>query len=165
MVREITNTQDVIDSRDVIARIEELEDERQSLVDEIEEAEEALGAIDCDNEEEAYAGAEETLEDAKEALKDWDASDEAAELKTLKTLAEDGEDSTDWSYGETLIHEDYFTKYIEELIDDCYEMPKEMKSGDWPWRHVVIDYEAAAEEAKQDYFTVDFDGATYWIRA
>lgn len=70
----------------------------------------------------------------------------------------------DWSYGETLLHEEYFTKYIEDLIDDCYEMPKEMHSGNWPWRHMTMDYEAAADEAKQDYFEVDFDGVTYYIR-
>ena len=99
----ISNMEDVIDSRDIIERIEELESERQDLVDAIEEAEDALGAIDCDNEEEAYAGAEETLTDAKEALTEWYASDEAEELKILKALAEEGENSPDWSYGETLI--------------------------------------------------------------
>lgn len=166
MKTEISNQDNVIDSRDVIARIEELESERQTLIDEIEEAEEALGAIDCDNEEEAYVGAEETLQDAKGALVEWDASEEAEELAALKALEEEASSSPDWEYGETLIHEDYFTKYIEELIDDCYEMPKEMKyGGDWPWRHVVIDYEAAAEEAKNDYSKVDFDGTNYWIRA
>lgn len=75
-----------------------------------------------------------------------------------------GESSPDWSYGETLIREDYFTKYIEELIDDCYEIPKEMNSGEWPWRHMTIDYEAAAEEAKQDYMELNYDGVTYFIR-
>lgn len=165
MKTEISNQDRVIYSRDVIDRIEELESERQTLIDEIEEVEEALGAIDCDNEEEAYAGAEETLQDAKESLVEWDASEEAEELAALKALEEEASSSPDWEYGETLIHEDYFTEYIEELIDDCYKMPKEMKSGDWPWRHVVIDYEAAAEEAKNDYFIVDFDGTNYWIRA
>ena len=36
---EINNAADVIDSRDVIERIEELQDERQALADELEEAE------------------------------------------------------------------------------------------------------------------------------
>ena len=53
---------------------------------------------------------------------------------------------------------------VEELIDDCYELPKEFKSGEWPWRHMKIDFEAAAEEAKQDYTSVEFFGITYWIR-
>lgn len=33
---------------------------------------------------------------------------------------------------------------------------------EWPLRH--IDWDAAAEELKQDYTSVEFDGVTYWIR-
>ena len=42
MARTISNSEDVIDSRDVIARIEELESERQDLVEAIEGAQETL---------------------------------------------------------------------------------------------------------------------------
>lgn len=121
----IDNTQDVLDSRDIIARIEELEG-----IDAAERSE-----------------------------------DEISELATLATLAEEGKGSPDWHHGETLIRESYFTTYIEELIDDCYPMPKELNSGDWPWRHVTVDYDAAADEAKADYNEIDFDGVTYLIRA
>lgn len=72
--------------------------------------------------------------------------------------------SPDWIHGETLIREDYFTTYIEELIADCYRLPKELTSGDWPWRHITVDYDAAADEAKADYMEADFDGVTYYIR-
>ena len=44
-------------------------------------------------------------------------------------------------------------------------MPKEMDSGNWPYRHMTMNFEAAAEEAKQDYMEVDFDGNTFLIRA
>ena len=73
------------------------------------------------------------------------------DFEELKKWCEPFEYSPDWEYGEILISEDYFTSYIEQLIDDCYEMPKEMNSGNWPYRHITIDYEAAADEAKQDY--------------
>ena len=153
MTREIGNCEDVIDSRDVIARIEELYDElHDEYSDYMLEQEHTPTGID-DVSFDDWLDLEDHLRDEKD------------EYLSLVKLAKQGEDSPDWSYGETLIHEDYFTKYIEELIEDCYEIPKEMKSGNWPWRHVVIDYEAAAEEAKQDYFSVNFDGATYWIRA
>lgn len=92
-------------------------------------------------------------------------SDEAEELRQLRSLAEEAESSPDWQYGETLIHEKYFTTYTDELISDCYPIPKEMESGEWPWRHMSIDYESAAKELKQDYFEVDFGGETYLIRA
>ena len=134
---EISNSDDLIDSRDVIARIEELQDERDSI-----EAEDG---------------------DISE-LEAWD-EENKEELDALLKLQDEASASPDWHHGETLIREDYFTDYIEELINDCYDMPKEMNSGAWPWRHIAIDYEAAAEEAKQDYIEVDFDGATYLIRA
>lgn len=59
------------------------------------------------------------------------------------------------------IREDDFERHIRDLIGECYEMPKEMKSGQWPYRHITIDYAAAAKEARQDYYEVDFDGVTY----
>ena len=124
--RDISNTDDVIDSRDVIARIEELES----------------------------VGEDEILDD-----------DDMEELRVLKALAEEAESSPDWIHGEGLIRESYFVDYTEQLIDDCFELPKELNSGDWPYRYITIDYEAAADELKQDYFEVDFDGVTYLIRA
>ena len=119
----VTNSESMIDSRDVIARIDELEA----------------------TEERSY--------------------DEQAELAALQALADEANSSPDWVHGEALIREDHFTAYIEDLIKDCYEMPKEFSSGEWPWRHMKIDYEAAAEEAKADYMEVNFDGVTYLIRA
>jgi hypothetical protein len=142
-----SNTDDTIDSRDIIERIEELEAEREEL-------ESAVNDPESDDE----------TADAIAALAAWDA-DNLEELETLQALASEAEDSPDWVHGETLINESYFTDYIEELINDCYEMPKQMHSGDWPYRHMIIDYEAAAEEAKVDYTEVTFDGNVYLIRA
>lgn len=86
-------------------------------------------------------------------------------LEELRSLAAQCDHVSDWNHGETLIRESHFTVYIEQLIDDCYEMPKEMKSENWPWRHMSVDFEAAAEEAKGDYIEVTFWGETYFIRA
>ena len=171
-MKTISNTDNVIDSRDIIERIDELTGDFQALVDDIEAAEtdeeremafSALSAwlIGHTNIVPDLRTTEEiTFDDVSE----WAESDDAHELKALLALADEAECSPDWSYGETLIHEDYFTYYIEELINDCYELPKEFNSGAWPWRHMTLDYEAAADEAKQDYMEVNFDGATYYIR-
>lgn len=142
-MKTISNSDDVIDSREVIERIESLETMRDMCT-----------MIRDDG----------TEEPDPDGWADQN-PDDAAELAALKSLAEKAEDSPDWRYGETLIRESYFTDYIEELIADCYKMPKEMNSSDWPWRHVTIDYEAAADEAKDDYIECDFDGVTYLIRA
>jgi hypothetical protein len=126
MTNEITNDQDIIDSRDIIERIDELSSYDPSEI----------------------------------------SKDDLAELLSLKVLAEEAEPgSSDWQHGEQLIRKSYFVEYITDLIHDCYEMPKEMNSGSWPYRHMTIDYEAAANEAEQDYASVDFDGVEYLIRS
>ena len=122
-----TNQDDIIYSRDVIARIEELESEIEDAV--------------ADDEPDLV-------------------EDEIEELATLKALAEEGEASTEWSYGETLIRDSYFETYARELAEDCCELPD---PGQWPAR--CIDWEQAAEELQMDYTLVDFDGVEYWIRA
>lgn len=133
MSNTITNQDDVIDSREIIERVEELES--------------------C-------------LQDHKEDPSGGHISaDDVAELRVLQKLAEEASSSPDWNYGETLIRRSYFVDYIAELIDECYELPKELTSGQWPYRHITIDYKAAAEEAEQDYMSVDFDGVEYLIRA
>ncbi len=148
MTNTISNQDDVIDSRDVIAKIEELESELQQACEDQSK----------NNEFEPWL--ENMAADEKGVMQDA-----AQELLALRELASEAESSPDWIHGETLIRESYFTDYIEQLIDDCYEMPKEFKSGNWPWRHMTIDFEAAADEAKQDYMEVDFDGETYLLRA
>ena len=92
-------------------------------------------------------------------------NEEAQELAILLKVQEQAEDCADWRYGETLINESYFTDYIEDLIKDCYELPKEFESGNWPWRHMTLDYQAAADEAEYDYTRIDFDGVDYLIRS
>lgn len=150
----IDNTQDIIDSCDIINRIEELESILSDAHQENEEnhnltLEEYIIAVHADQ---SPAHAHQYWEEAEELLK-------------LRKVAEQAEGYGDWDYGEQLIREDHFTAYIEGLIDDCYEMPEQMNSGEWPYRHITIDYEAAAEEAKSDYTEIDFDGVTYLMRA
>ena len=98
-MKPITNYDDVIDSRDVIARIEELESERW-----LSFTMEDLGGQELENWKEDYQD----------------------ELDSLKALAEEAEGSPDWEYGETLIRDSYFTEYAEELCKDIGEIPKEL---------------------------------------
>lgn len=109
-----TNTDSVIDSRDIIKRIEELESDPQE--------------------------------------------DEAEELATLKALVDECEQySSDWKYGETLIHRNYFNEYMDEMIEDCYQLPKNLPY----WISFTIDYDAL----EQDYYSVYLDGEEYLIRS
>lgn len=86
--------------------------------------------------------------------------DEREELGQLLSLKEDASDSPDWEYGETLIRDGYFLNYAMQLAEDIGAVPSSIP---WPMSH--IDWNAAAEALKQDYFYVNFDGDTYWIRA
>jgi hypothetical protein len=157
----ISNSDDMIDSREVISRISELADERQALVDEIEEAEANVrrhhkDVLDPDGE---YPEHEEYRR-CRDALTDWDASEEAEELTALKALAGEAEwYSVDWRHGVTLIRESYFTTYARDLAVDIGAV-----SDDAKWPCTCIDWDEAADELKMDYTSVDFDGVTYYVR-
>ncbi len=128
---EITNNQDVIDSRDVIARIEALEESIQDAFDAHEENPDA----------------------------EVPDEDEVEELARLKKLAAQGEGYGDWDSGETLISESHFPDYARELHADTSETVLDA----WPYN--CIDWEKAADELKQDYTELDFDGTAYFMRA
>ena len=152
MSADITNQDDMIDSRDVRNRIEELQDERNALVDALEEEKDAFIADDEDSEN--------AVEAAQTALAEWDAGEEAEELKVLLALQEEAEGyAEDWHHGALLIRGSYFQTYAEELAEEIGAIDRNAK---WPLSH--IDWEAAAEALKQDYTSVDFDGVEYWVR-
>lgn len=146
--RTISNTESVLDSRDIISALEDL------MNDAIEEY-----AAWLDDEKEFSAEDGEFID----INDDWLENEFGYydEIKVLQALCEDGEAFVDWEHGETLIHDSYFAQYAEDLAYDLGMVTGEMM--DWPLRH--IDWQAAAEELQQDYSTIDFDGQQYWIRS
>jgi hypothetical protein len=139
---EISNAADVIDSRDVIARIEALTELRDSA-------------------QEDAQGDKETMEDGTDLyLSDDFTEDEYRELKALESLQDEAEGyAADWKYGETLIRDDYFEDYARQTAEELGLISRDDK-----WPATCIDWEKAADELKQDYTAVEFDGVTYWIR-
>lgn len=147
-----SNTDDVIDSRDIIERIEELQSDRLALKQALEEAEAAL--LEDDTEENQLA-----VDEARDDLTAWDNSHDAEELKTLEKLAEDVQEfNTDWEYCVTLIHESYFTEYTKETVTDSGYISKDFP--DW----IAVDWDKTAENVKRYYAEIDFDGETYFIQ-
>lgn len=125
--------QDVFDSRDLIERLEELE-----------------ALEECANDPEA----------TQEDLDEW-TRDLADELTTLRAFAAEAEDyCEDWPYGETFIHEDYFTEYTKELVLDCGYIPASLPD----WIENNIDWDGVADELKVDYTEFELDGNTYYAR-
>lgn len=156
----IDNHQDVIDSRDVIERIEELEAERQVLQDSLDESIACCEYHGTPESHPEHFEAQE-LRDCRAALAAWDESDEGQELATLRALAEECEGyASDWKHGEALIRASYFTEYAQQLAEDCG-----MVNSAATWPNNCIDWEQAARELKYDYTEVDFGGASYYIRA
>ncbi|MCK9521149.1 MAG: hypothetical protein M0R74_19320 [Dehalococcoidia bacterium] len=152
---------DIIDSRGVEARIDELESEVTAWDDTKTELEEALEDAKADPDEEGRdrVDIEEAEADLQAHLSDADDIDTAREeLKTLTELR-DGCGSREWAYGLTLINESYFQEYAQQLADDIGAVNKDMS-----WPYTCIDWDQAAEELKQDYSSVDFEGETYYYR-
>lgn len=141
MSRSIDNGQDIMDSRDVIKAFEEMAQEREDLLEMIEDAEDVDEKID-----------------AEKALKDWD-DDNGPEFEALEALCAEGEDLEDWVHGATLIRDSYFTEYAQQSAVDIGAINKNQS-----WPNNCIDWDEAADQLKQDYSCVEFDGVTYWVR-
>jgi hypothetical protein len=187
MAREISNTDNILDSRDVIKRQEELNDEREALVETVQEASDALAelvemevgsdpaivhdkaeeaelvlTIDEDGEKienEKLEELQEAFRDATEELNDWDC-DNKEELDALTALCEEGESNcSDWIHGEALIREDHFEDYCQELVKDIGDMPRNIPS------YIEIDWSKTANNLKVDYTEIDYGGVTYLVRS
>jgi len=65
----------------------------------------------------------------------------------------------DWQYGETMVRDDYFVTYAQELADDIGAIDKEAA---WPVSY--IDWDRAADALRMDYTEVELRGVTYWTR-
>lgn len=126
---------DIIDVRDIIARFEELESEMESFVSE--------------------------SDDPKQ---DWIEAhpDDASELASLESLLADlsgnGGDEQwrgNW-YPMTLIRESHFEAAMDEMLEDCGDLPKNLPS----YLSITVDYGAL----KMDYTSCEIEGADYWYR-
>ena len=171
MRNTISNSDDVIDSRDVIARIEELESEIES--EEISEDNGAEPQLDENGK------TREDIATCGTCGKSWNDAlissstptpsgrcpyehihEEIAELKALQSLAEEAEGySSDWRHGEALIRDDYFETYARQFAEDIGA------TNDSSWPYTCIDWEEAASELQQDYTSVEFGDVTYWVRS
>jgi len=162
MADSIDNRQDIIYSRDVIERIEELQDERDALDSEVEEArterDEEAGREEPDGEK--IAELSEIIGEREQSLLQWD-KENGEELRLLKSLQEDAEGYSGWRHGAALIRDSYFEDHARELASDLHG--RKIDNAEWPFNH--IDWAAAADELKQDYTSIDFDGVDYWVRS
>ena len=96
----------------------------------------------------------------------------AALLAELRFVAENY-DTDAAEDGVTLVADEYFTEYARELVEDCgyfalnadrdrFGSATTINFNAWPYR--CIDWQQVADELRQDYTSVSFDGITYWVR-
>lgn len=143
---EISNREDVLNTRAMLDRVEELESEN----------EDAEGVL--------KPGA------------DWDDQDDFDECRKLRIILAEVDENSDGNVrsGITLIRESYFTEYIKDYWMEAgpefkeYN-PKTFRDEDVKREDLFsrepfnfIDWKAVAESTRNDdYKDVDFDGVTY----
>ena len=84
--------------------------------------------------------------------------DEKEELGKLQEFKDEA-NASEWDYGVTFIHEDYFEDYARELATDIGALKDDVQ---WPAN--CIDWQQAADELKIDYSIATFDGVDYYFR-
>lgn len=155
----------IIATRDLYKRQQELQDELDTLLDEIADLKDLKEELDdqyAEEENQKYiddltARLEECIEEieaVEQALAEWqeENQEELDELNTLENQI--GE----WRYGAALIPEDDFTEYVQDMAEDVGAVGE---SSSW----IVIDWEATADGVKMDYSTCEYQGETYYFRA
>lgn len=149
-MRDISIGDNILDSRDVIKKFDELNEELDTLKQVVADAYDDWDQNRDDD------GMIEALKQSVVSLQDWSDWDE---YKQWKEFCEEGESLSEWTYGETLILDDYFQAYAQQLADDIGATREE------GWPNNCIDWEQAADQLKRDYTAIEIDGTTYWARA
>lgn len=87
-------------------------------------------------------------------------ADEYEELVNWLDLMEQAEQYSGESFRNTqLINDNKWVEYAQQLAEDIGGVTR---GAEWPFN--CVDWEAAAEQLKQDYTSVSVDGNTFWVR-
>lgn len=135
-----------VDVLDLIARAEELESD----------------ALDLLNGEDGELSELDTDTTAEQLVAAGMGADDAAEMVMLRDILEDlrggGGDHHwrgDW-YPQTLIREDQFEGYMDEMLEDIGDLPKDLPC----YLKITVDYDAL----RMDYTEVEIGDHTYLYR-
>lgn len=149
----ISNTNETINSLDVIDRIEELKAEISSIDETF-----LKKLIELKRDENKLNNQKLSKEDVDALLENY--GEEIYELNTeLKELT-DFENNvkqypSNWDNGTTLVHKEYFAEYCKDLVKDA--------AGKIP-SYVEIDWNKTADNILCDYNEVEFGYETYLIK-
>ena len=109
-----------------------------------------------------YQEMTESFEDIRfeeEEIQSWkeDSEDELKEIEEIDTI--ENELGSEFDYGVALVDVDDFEEYVEDLLDELGYIPKDFPS----W--IEIDWEATANNVRQDYTEVEYQGNSYLGRS
>lgn len=131
------------------------------LRDLAELAEECRDVLDPENEPDTYDDDE--RQEAREVLaklsKLADDLNQANDETDGDSVAEALNDAMGY-YGPTLLSESYFPDYVKEFVSDCGYIPSELPE----FIANNIDWDGVADDMKQDFTSVTFDGEDWYIR-
>jgi antirestriction protein len=96
----------------------------------------------------------------EEEIQSWkeDWLDEIVTITDIEKLED--EVGSEFDYGVTLIDEDDFEEYCEELVSDIGDLPRDLPS----YISNNIDWSGVADDLRVDYSAVNFRGTTYLFR-
>lgn len=158
----------VIDTRDLIEKRDELKD---SIMDNFRSRINTL--IDEENEKDEENREEDTIKYYNELLEynyddfknkvDFDLQKEILEfwvneINEIEEIDNIEEECSEFKYGETLINEDYWEEYCQELCIDCGYISKDFPN----W--IEIDWEATSRNMAYDYNTITYQNEEYYFR-
>lgn len=162
---QVNEGDNIISGRDVESRMEELESDRESIIDRLDDLEREIEELADHIEQTATVPPSLdslhdialAIHDRKNELREWDESDDGDEYRKLKAFWEEIE-----GYGGRdldLISDDYFREYAYDQAESIH--------GDvmsqWPF--TCIDWGQAAHDLQHGYTSVDFGCTTYWYRS
>ena len=152
-MRNICNSEDILDTRDIDARIYELESTIEDYHTEKNDLADEINDIHAEHPEDESTL---RLQELEKELSELDyPEDEIAELETLKKLMEEVRNYT--REDGDLIRDSYFEDYARDLVEDIGDIPKDLPG------YIVIDWEATSDNLRQVYAGVDYDGVTYLV--
>ena len=105
-----------------------------------------------------YQEMTESFEDIRfeeEGIQSWkeDFEDELKEIEEIDTI--ENELGSEFDYGVTLVDVDDWEEFVEQDLKDLGYIPKDFPS----W--IEIDWEATANNVRQDYTEVEYQGNSY----
>ena len=168
MSKQFEWSDNIINSRDIIDLLSEIKYEYDTLVDAMETCVLNLSNYHADiidgkitHDQNVLNILESEKQEIRDDIHEFMNSEDKIMMDKLSQIDFELRDINGYHRGIELINSTYFTEYVKSTFDgeDGVVIPNH-----WPWNHVKIDWDAAANEIKPEYVTVDVDKYTFYVK-